>query len=383
QYDQPICEHGKLEVEAGEEVREIRIRRIHMEEDAGKSVHDAAAGQSLVDLNRAGVPLLEIVSEPDLRSSEEAAEYMKSLRDILVYIEVNDGNLEEGSFRCDANVSLSRKGDTKLGTRAELKNINSFRFVRQAIDFEIARQAELLDAGTAVAQETRLWDAERGETRSMRSKEEANDYRYFPEPDLPPLRLDDALIERIRTELPELPRAKVRRFTEQYGLPAADAKILCGDRALADFYEESAKHYRDGKKLANWVLGELLRLQKESGALVSAWKLTPLQLAELLGEVERGSISANVGKDVLGEMFRTGKAAPAVIAEKGLAQVSDSGAIEAAVDEVLARSASEVASYRAGKTQVLGFLVGQVMRTMKGKGNPQRINEILRQKLSG
>jgi aspartyl-tRNA(Asn)/glutamyl-tRNA(Gln) amidotransferase subunit B len=255
--------------------------------------------------------------------------------------------------------------------------------VRQAIDFEVGRQAELLDAGQAVVQETRLWDAERGETRSMRSKEEAHDYRYFPEPDLPPLRLDDALIERIRGELPELPRAKVKRFTEQYGLPAADAKILCADRALADFYEESARHYRDGKKLANWVLGELLRLQKESAAAVSAWKLTPLHLAELLGELERGSISANTGKDVLGEMFRTGKAASAVIAEKGLAQVSDSGAIEAAVDEVLARSASEVASYRAGKTQVLGFLVGQVMRTMKGKGNPQRINEILRQKLSG
>jgi aspartyl-tRNA(Asn)/glutamyl-tRNA(Gln) amidotransferase subunit B len=383
QYDQPICEHGKLEVEAGEGVREIRIRRIHMEEDAGKSVHDAAAGQSLVDLNRAGVPLLEIVSEPDLRSSEEAAEYMKALRDILVYIDVSDGNLEDGSFRCDANVSLSRKDETQLGTRAELKNINSFRFVRQAIDFEIARQAELLDAGQAVVQETRLWDAERGETRSMRSKEEAHDYRYFPEPDLPPLRLDDAFIERIRKELPELPRARVKRFTEQYGLPVADAKILCADRALADFYEESAKHYRDGKKLANWVLGEMLRLQKESGEPVSAWKLKALQLAELLGEVERGTISANAGKDVLGEMFRTGKAASAVIAEKGLAQVSDSGAIEAAVDEVLARSASEVASFRAGKTQVLGFLVGQVMRAMKGKGNPQRINEILRQKLSG
>jgi aspartyl-tRNA(Asn)/glutamyl-tRNA(Gln) amidotransferase subunit B len=383
QYDQPICEHGKVEVETGAGARQVRIRRIHMEEDAGKSVHDAAAGQSLVDLNRAGVPLLEIVSEPDLRSAEEAAEYLRTLRDILVAIDVNDGNLEEGSFRCDANVSLSRKGDSKLGTRAELKNINSFRFVRQAIDFEIARQAEVLDAGKAVVQETRLWDADRGETRTMRSKEEAHDYRYFPEPDLPPLRLDASFIEGIRQEVPELPRARVKRFAEQYGLPASDAKILCADRALADFFEASAKHYRDAKKLANWFLGELLRLQKDAGTPVSGWKLTPAQLAELLTEVERGTISANAGKDVLGEMFRTGKAPAAIIVEKGLAQVSDDGALEAAVNEVLARCANEVTSYRAGKTQVLGFLVGQVMRGMKGKGNPQRINEILRKKLAG
>src|SRR5215813_11327057 len=247
QYDQPICEGGKLTIDVDGTTKDIRIRRIHMEEDAGKSVHDAVGGESLVDLNRAGVPLLEIVSEPDIRSSEEAVEYLKSLRDVLMYIGVNDGNMEEGSFRCDANVSVMRKGSTKLGQRTELKNMNSFRFVRQAIDFEIARQIEVIESGDSVVQETRLWDVQRNETRPMRSKEEAHDYRYFPEPDLPPLHVPDALIQQAAATLPELPRAKLSRLQSQFGLPAYDAKILCGDRVLAEHFEACARLYPDSK----------------------------------------------------------------------------------------------------------------------------------------
>ena len=383
QYDLPICEHGKLTVDSPDGERVVRIRRIHMEEDAGKNIHDASGGDSLVDLNRAGVPLLEIVSEPDLRSSEEAAEYLKSLRDVLVYLGVNDGNLEEGSFRCDANVSVMRKGWTEYGTRAELKNINSFRFVRQAIDYEIARQVEVIESGRKVIQETRLWDPGRGETRSMRSKEEAHDYRYFPEPDLPLLQIPEALISEVRASLPELPRAKYVRFRSQYGLPEYDARLLVSEQALADFFEACAQRYRDYKKLSNWFLGELLRLFNEEGASVSSLRFTPEQFASVLELVDRGAISNNAGKDVFAEMFRTGKDPQAIIAEKGLGQVSDEGAIEAVVDDVLAKNAGEVAKYRSGKKNVFGFFVGQVMKAMKGKGNPAIVNELLKKKLDG
>ncbi len=381
QYDQPICEGGKLTIDGGGSEREIRIRRIHMEEDAGKSVHDAAGGESLVDLNRAGVPLLEIVSEPDIRSSEEAAEYLKTLRDVLVYLGINDGNMEEGSLRCDANVSVKRKSATELGQRTELKNMNSFRFVRQAIDYEISRQIDVLESGGKVVQETRLWDTQRNETRPMRSKEDAHDYRYFPEPDLPPLHVDDALIDQIRGSLPELPKAKMSRFRSQYGLSSYDVKILCADRPMADFFEACAQQYKDYKKLSNWFLGELLRLLKEQGGSISALKFQPSQLAALLGSVDRGEISANAGKEVLGEMFLTGKDPSSIIAERGLVQVSDSSLIEAAVDEVIAKNPGELEKYRAGKTQVFGFFVGQAMKAMKGKGNPALINQLLKKKL--
>jgi aspartyl-tRNA(Asn)/glutamyl-tRNA(Gln) amidotransferase subunit B len=381
QYDLPICEHGKLTIdtEAGEKT--VRILRAHMEEDAGKNVHDAHAAESLVDLNRAGVPLLEIVSEPDLRSSEEAAEYLKALREVLVYLGVNDGNLEEGSFRCDANVSVMRKGATEYGTRAELKNINSFRFVRQAIDYEIARQVELIESGGKVVQETRLWDAQLCETRSMRSKEEAHDYRYFPEPDLPPVKIDEALIARVRESLPELPRAKRARFIGQYGLSDKDVRTLTAERSFAEYFEQVAQHYKDGKKLANWFLGELLRLLKEEDTSLDRLRFSPAQFAALLGAIDQGTISGNAGKEVFAELFRTGKDPAAIIQEKGLAQVSDEGAIEKVVDEVLARCSAEVESYRQGKKQVLGFLVGQAMKAMKGKGNPQLVNALLRKKL--
>jgi len=381
QYDQPICEDGQLRIEVAGAERAIRIRRVHMEEDAGKSVHDPGGGESLVDLNRAGVPLLEIVSEPDLRSSEEAAEYLRTMRDVLVYLGANDGNLEEGSFRCDANVSVMRKGAAELGTRAELKNINSFRFVQKAIDYEIARQVEVIEAGGKVVQETRLYDPQRGETRSMRGKEEAHDYRYFPEPDLPPVRVSEALLEKVRASLPELPRARVQRLQERYGLSAADARTLCGDRALADWFEAGAPKVKDPKKLANWMVGDLLRQINESGAPLSAVKFTAAQLASLVAAVEQGTISGAAGKDVLAEMFRSGRDPQEIVAEKGLAQVSDVSAMEQVLDELLARNAGEVEKYRAGKKQVLGFLMGQAMKAMKGKGNPQLLNELLRKKL--
>lgn len=381
QFDQPICEHGRMVIDTPQGEKTIRILRIHMEEDAGKSVHDAGGGQSLVDLNRAGVPLLEIVSEPDLRDADEAVEYLKAMRDVLVYLGVNDGNLEEGSFRCDANVSVMPKGSTTFGQRCELKNLNSFRFLKQAIEYEIARQVDVIESGGKVVQETRLWDVNKGVTRSMRSKEEAHDYRYFPEPDLPPLRVSAEAIDAAAQALPELPRAKLQRFTSQYGLPAYDARILTAERPMADYFEACAGHYKDYKKLSNWFLGELMRLLKEEGTPLSALRFTPAQLGELLGAVDQGTVSANAGKDVLGEMFRTGKAPADIIAEKGLAQVSDTGAIEAVVDDILAKNAGEIEKYRAGKKQVFGFFVGQVMRAMKGKGNPALVNELLKKKL--
>jgi len=381
QYDLPICEYGKLLIDTPQGEKLIRVRRIHMEEDAGKSVHDAGGGQSLVDLNRAGVPLLEIVSEPDLRDADEAVEYLKALRDVLVYLGVNDGNLDEGSFRCDANVSVMPKGSSTYGQRCELKNLNSFRFVKQAIEYEISRQVDVIESGGKVDQETRLWDVNKGVSRSMRSKEDAHDYRYFPEPDLPPLHVTTEVIEAVGHTLPELPRAKLQRFVSQYGLPVYDARILTAERPLADFFEECALRYPDAKKLSNWFLGELLRLLKEEGSMVSSVRFTPAQLAELLGAVDQGTVSANAGKDVLAEMFRTGRSAPDIIAEKGLAQVSDTGAIEAVVDDILSKNAGEIEKYRAGKKQVFGFFVGQVMRAMKGKGNPALVNELLKKKL--
>ncbi|HZX43722.1 MAG TPA: Asp-tRNA(Asn)/Glu-tRNA(Gln) amidotransferase subunit GatB, partial [Myxococcaceae bacterium] len=382
QYDRPLCEGGSVEIRSGEGWKRIGLVRIHLEEDAGKNVHDAGGGESLVDLNRSGVPLVEIVSEPDLRSSAEATEYLKALRDILVYLGVNDGNLEEGSFRCDANVSVMRKGATQYGQRVELKNINSFRFVQKAIDYEIGRQVELIESGGKVALETRLFDAVRGETRSMRSKEEAHDYRYFPEPDLPPLRIPAGYVERIERELPELPRAKLHRFTTTYGLPAYDAKILVGDRALADLFEKvQAAYGGPAKKLANWFTGELLRLLKDETTELSAVRFSPDQFAALLKLVDAGDLSNNAAKDVFAEMFRTGRAPKEIAQEKGLIQIQDTGAVDAAVDAVMAANPGEVEKYRAGKKQVFGFLVGQVMKAMKGKGNPALVNAALKAKL--
>ncbi len=381
QFDLPICEHGVLRIDTPGGPKDVRVQRIHMEEDAGKNVHDATAARSLVDLNRAGVPLLEIVSEPDLRSADEVVAYLKALRDILVYLGVNDGNLEEGSFRCDANVSVMRRGSSEYGTRVELKNINSFRFIKQAVEYEIARQVDVVESGGKVVQETRLYDSARGETRPMRSKEEAHDYRYFPEPDLPPVALPEGLVEAQRAGLPELPRPRRERFEAQYGLPAYDAGLLTADRTLADFFEAVAARAKDARKVSNWCLGELQRLINETGESLSALRFTPAQLAELLVAVDAGTVSLNAAKGVFEELFRTGKAPADIIRDRGLGQVSDEGAVEAVVDQVLGAAASEVESYRAGKTQVFGFLVGQCMKAMKGKGNPQLVNAVLKRKL--
>jgi aspartyl-tRNA(Asn)/glutamyl-tRNA(Gln) amidotransferase subunit B len=386
QYELPICEGGTVEITVGGEEKAIRLVRLHMEEDAGKNLHDVAAdGGSGVDLNRAGVPLLEIVSEPDLRSVDEAIEYLKALRAILMYLGVNDGNLQEGSFRCDANVSVMRKGADRYGTRCEIKNMNSFRFLRAAIEYEVRRQVEILEDGGKVEQETRLFDPERGETRSMRSKEEAHDYRYFPEPDLPPVTVGPELVERVRRELPELPRARAARYQRELGLSPYDAGLLVSERAVAEFFDEALKLYGSGpdaaKRLANWMNGEVARLANERGEHPAAWKLTPARLAAILKLLDAQTIGGPGAKQVLEEVFASGADPDEVVRAKGLAQVSDAGAIEAAVDQVLAASAGEVERYRAGNKKLLGFFVGQVMKAMKGKGNPGVVNALLKQKL--
>lgn len=388
QYEAPICEGGGLSFTVDGAERHVRLTRIHMEEDAGKLLHDVAAdGGSGVDLNRAGVPLLEIVSEPDLRSADEAVEYLKALRAILLTLGVNDGNLEEGSFRCDANVSVMRKGATQYGTRAEIKNMNSFRYLKQAVEYEVRRQVELVEAGQPVVQETRLFDPARGETRSMRSKEDAHDYRYFPEPDLPPVVVTPEVVARVRAALPELPRARAARYVADHGLSPADAAILVADKALADFFDATVA-LRGGaaepaRKAANWLVGEVARLVNETGLPVAAWKLTPAHLAAVLALLDGGAINGPGAKVVVEEVFRTGAEPAAVVKEKGLTQVSDSGAIEAVVDEVLAAAPAEVERHRSGKKDLTGFFVGQIMKALKGKGNPAVVNALLKKKLSG
>ncbi len=386
QYELPVCQGGAVEITVDGVERRIRLVRIHIEEDAGKNVHDVSPdGSSGVDLNRAGVPLLEIVSEPDLRSTDEAIEYLKGLRAILMTLGVNDGNLQEGSFRCDANVSVMRKGAEKLGTRCEIKNMNSFRFLRAAIDYEVRRQVEVIESGGAVEQETRLFDSDRGETRSMRSKEEAHDYRYFPEPDLPPLLVDEALVARVRKELPELPRARAARYREELGLSAYDAGILVADKAIAEFFDAALAAYGKGpdaaKKVANWMNGEVARLANELEPDPARWKLTPAALAEILHLLDAQTIGGPGAKQVLDEVFRSGGDPGELVRSKGLAQVSDASAVEAAVDKVLAASAGEVERYRAGNKKLMGFFVGQVMKEMKGKGNPAVVNALLKRKL--
>ena len=386
QYELPVCEGGGVEITVGGMERRIRLVRIHIEEDAGKNVHDVSAGgASGVDLNRAGVPLLEIVSEPDLRSADEAIEYLKELRAVLMYLGVNDGNLQEGSFRCDANVSVMKKGAERYGTRCEIKNMNSFRFLRAAIEYEVRRQVEIVEGGGTVEQETRLFDPERGETRSMRSKEEAHDYRYFPEPDLPPLVVDDALVERVRRELPELPRARARRYQQTFGLSAYDAGVLVAERPVAEFFEAALAAYGKGpeaaKKVANWMNGEVARLANERGEAPAAWKLTPAKLAAVLRLVDAGTLGGPGAKQVVEEVFASGGEPEEIVRSKGLAQVSDEAAVEAAVDRVVAASPAEVERYRAGNRKLLGFFVGQVMKEMKGKGNPAVVNAIVKRKL--
>jgi aspartyl-tRNA(Asn)/glutamyl-tRNA(Gln) amidotransferase subunit B len=382
QYTRPVVGKGKLTLDMPDgSTREIGITRLHLEQDAGKSLHDQHATQTFVDLNRAGVALMEIVSEPDLRSAEEAGAYLKKLRSILRYLGTCDGNMEEGSLRCDCNVSVRKPGD-KLGTRCEIKNVNSIRFVMQAIEYEARRQIEVIEEGGTIRQETRLFDSARGITRSMRSKEEAHDYRYFPDPDLLPLELEEAWVADLKRCLPELPDAKKARFITQYGLTPYDATVLVDEQASADYFEAVAKG-RDAKLAANWVTGDLFGALNKRGLAITESPVKAEALGELIGLISDNTISGRIAKDVFAEMLESGKGAAAIVAEKGLRQVTDTGAIERAVDEVLAKEAGKVAEYRAGKDKLFGFFVGQVMKATQGKANPGLVNELLKKKLAG
>ena len=385
QYELPIVASGALEIvlEDGTAKR-IGITRAHLEEDAGKSLHEGLPGLTGIDLNRAGTPLVEIVSEPDMRSAKEAVAYMKKVHALVRYLEICDGNMQEGSFRCDANVSVRRTGAHEFGTRTETKNLNSFRFVERAINYEVARQIELLESGGKVVQETRLYDPDKGETRPMRSKEQANDYRYFPDPDLLPVKLDAAFIESVRATLPELPDQKAARFASQYGLSAYDAGVLTASRELADYYEEVARTVpKEPKLAANWVMGELAARLNRDGLEVAAARVAAAGLGALVLRIADRTISGNIAKEVFEVMWSEGSSADQVIEARGLRQITDSGAIERAIDEVMARNPGQLADYRAGKDKLFGFFVGQVMKATGGKANPTQLNDLLRAKLKG
>jgi aspartyl-tRNA(Asn)/glutamyl-tRNA(Gln) amidotransferase subunit B len=383
QYELPIVHSGHIDLVLDDgETKRVGITRAHLEEDAGKSLHEDFHGMSGIDLNRAGTPLLEIVSEPELRSASEAGNYMRAIHTLVRYLGICDGNMQEGSFRCDANVSVRPAGTTELGTRTELKNLNSFRFVEKAIEIETGRQIELIEDGGKVVQETRLYDADRDETRSMRGKEEANDYRYFPDPDLLPVTIDEARIERVRSEMPELPAARRERLIDEYGLSAYDCDILVADRELADYFEAAAGSTRASPKIAaNWIIGELSAALNRENLEIGRSSVSASELGSLLDRIEDGTISGKIAKDVFEALWNGEGAVDAIIAERGLKQISDSASIEALVADVIAANPEQVEQFRGGKTQVLGFLVGQVMKASQGKANPKQVNETLRKLL--
>jgi aspartyl-tRNA(Asn)/glutamyl-tRNA(Gln) amidotransferase subunit B len=384
QYELPLALGGGLEITTNSTTKRVGLTRIHMEEDAGKSLHEGFSDsdkRSYVDYNRSGVPLIEIVSEPDMRSAAEAGEFFSRLRDLLVWLGVSDGNMEEGSLRCDANVSVRPVGQSALGTKAEVKNVNSFRYLEKALEYEIERQIELVEGGGAVVQETRLWDTSTGRTYSMRSKEEAHDYRYFPEPDLPPLVIDEARIARLKADMPELPEARSRRLAAEYGIPAYDAGVLTQSAALADYFEGTAKAAGNPKAASNWIMGELLRTTKERGQTMANVTLTPAALGDLIALIDKGTISSSMAKGVFAKMYDSGRSAASIVEEDGLAQIGDEGAIAAIVADVMRGHADAVAQYRAGKRQTFGFLVGQVMKASGGKANPKLASEVLKRAL--
>ena len=387
QYELPVCAGGYIDIEIDGAPKRVRLTRIHMEEDAGKNIHDAHGDSSLVDLNRAGVPLLEIVSEPDLRSAAEAGAYLRTLRAMLQYLGVCDGNMEEGSFRCDANVSVRPAGTAALGTKIEIKNLNSFKAVERAIEFEIARQSDTLTGGGKLVQETRLWDEHREETRSMRSKESAHDYRYFPDPDLLPLVIDEQWIDAVRASLPELPAARKTRLISEHGLQAYDAELLTSRKDVADYFESALKIHANAKALSNWIVGDLFRVLKErrldDQLYIEGWPVSATHLAQLVQLIDQDKISGKIAKTVFEALLDSGKSPQQIVSEKGLEQVSDSGRIESAIDQVLAANGKQVEQFRSGNDKVFGFLVGQIMKATQGKANPQKVNEILRAKLTG
>jgi len=382
QYESPICERGWIEIAVGDSKKRVKIRRAHLEEDAGKNVHETGTSGSWVDLNRAGTPLLEIVTEPDMRSADEVVAYLKGLRDILMYLDVCDGNMDEGSFRCEPNLSLRPLGQKEFGTKVELKNINSFKFVKDAVEYEIKRQTKVLSEGGKIYQETRLWNLDRGETAVMRSKEEAHDYRYFPDPDLVPLKLDKEWIEGFRGSVPELPAARVSRLVRDYGLPEYDAGVLTVSKGIADYFEACVKLFNQPKTISNWVMGELTRELNLSGTDITASPVTPERLVTLLQLVEKGTVSLKVAREIFPELYSSGKQPEQIVQEKGLTQVSDEGALDKIIDEVLTKNPAQVAQFKEGKQQVLGFLVGQVMKASGGKANPGKVNELLKKKFS-
>jgi len=383
QYAYPLAEEGYVDVETEGGNKRIGIIRIHMEEDAGKLIHDEHFPSSYVDLNRTGVPLMEIVSAPDIRSAEEAAAYLRRLHEILVYLEICDGNMEEGSFRCDANVSLRPRGQDEFGIRAELKNMNSFRNVQRALEYEIKRQRYVLEGGSEVIQETRLWDDAQGITLPMRSKEEAHDYRYFPDPDLVTVAVGTDWVEEIRRTMPELPLEKRERFRREYGIPAYDAGVLTASRVLADYYEEVVRGCERPKIAANWVMGDLLRFLNEDRRDIRDCPIPAASLAEMIRLIEEGVISGKMAKEISEEMYRTGKEPRTIIAEKGLVQITDEGALIPVLEKVIADHPNQLAQYRGGKDKLFGFFVGQVMKATQGKANPQLINDLLKKMLAG
>ena len=382
QYANPLAEHGYVDIELENGRKRVGITRIHMEEDAGKLLHDEHNPSSYVDLNRTGVPLIEIVSEPDIRSAEEAAAYLRRLHEILVYLEICDGNMEEGSFRCDANVSIRQKGQEAFGTRAELKNMNSFRNVQRAVEYEIKRQQYVIEGGGAVIQETRLWDDTGGVTHAMRGKEEAHDYRYFPDPDLVWVAIGPDWVEEMLKNQPELPLEKRERFVRDYQIPAYDAGVLTTSRALADYYEECVRLTGLPKMASNWVMGDILRFINEEKREITTCPITPQALADMIGLIEEGTISGKIAKEVIEEMYKTGKPAKAIIEEKGLVQITDEGALAQVIAEVITANPKQLEQYRSGKDKLFGFFVGQVMKATQGKANPQLINDLLKKMLT-
>ena len=382
QFAHPIAEAGYVDIEIDGTKKRIGITRIHMEEDAGKSIHDDLSPFSYVDLNRAGVPLIEIVSEPDMRNTDEAVHYLRRVHEILVYLEICDGNMEEGSFRCDANISLRPKGEKEFGIRAELKNMNSFHNVQHALEYEIQRQRAILEGGGRVVQETRLWDVPQGVTHSMRGKEEARDYRYFPEPDLVPVVISDEWKENIKNTIPELPMEKRERFISEYGVPSYDAGVLTADRDLADYYEETVRLCEKPKIASNWVMGDFLAYLNEEKLEVTESPVTPRTLAELIEIIEDGTISGKIAKEVFEDMWKSEKDPREIVEEKGLVQITDTAELEKIVEEVLETNQKQLEQYRSGKEKLFGFFVGQTMKATRGKANPKIVNELLKKKLS-
>ncbi len=381
QFEMPLCGEGFVDIIVEGDHRKIGLTRIHLEEDAGKNIHAEHGNESFVDLNRAGVPLMEIVSEPDIRTSKEAVEFVKKLRAIVRYIGVCDGNMDQGSLRCDANVSVRPVGEKELGTKAEIKNMNSFRFIEKALDYEIKRQIKALRDGERIIQETRLWNTDKGITESMRSKEEAHDYRYFPDPDLMPIELEQSWIDGVRGGIVELPDTKRERFISDYNLPEQDADLLTSEQSMADWFEQAVDLGGDSRSVSNWIKGEMSRLLNDDNKLIEDCTITPGLLVGMLSLIDKGTISGKIAKTVFEKMYRTGKEAAVIVEEKGLVQMSDESGIEAIVDDILSKSPGEIERFKGGDAKLMGFFVGQVMKETKGKANPKIVNELLRKKL--